>query len=417
MTRFVALSLLFVACGETHGTSPSIDVVSMPVTGGSALDIALVIDDSPGVAHIQHALAEHFDTLLRALEAPAGGVLDLHVGVTTSDYGTTALRDALHPGPPLGQIGNGGCAGAGKDGGLLVSGAPVTGPYLVDGPATNYAGTRHDALGAMFRVGSGGCGFEQPLAASVRVLANAANAGFRRDSANLLVIFIQDEDDCTLLDPAMLGPESPTLGPIQSLRCTRFGVECDEDMVTVGPKHNCHAREDSPFVTGIGGFPGHYESRVADPSRRDPCARALVRVDGPVRGYRRRGSACSYAVPCRGHGPARFADHGMHAGPRPVAHRARARGKADVRCRLPRCIEAARYQPRRWRPAGGTLVIDGVEQPLPTCPADGACFEIVVDPAACAEPGDHLRFVVHDAPADAYIRGRCQVPVAGDDPN
>jgi hypothetical protein len=57
-----------------------------------------------------------------------------------------------------------------------------------------------------------------------------------------------------------------------------------------------------------------------------------------------------------------------------------------------------------------TLVSGGVEEPLPACPSDGACFEIVPDLVACPETSDHARFVVHGAPADAYVRARCELP-------
>ena len=63
------------------------------------------------------------------------------------------------------------------------------------------------------------------------------------------------------------------------------------------------------------------------------------------------------------------------------------------------------------QPACRAVVVNGgVEEPLPACPANGACFDLVADPAACAETADHLRFVVHDAPPGAYIRARCEVP-------
>jgi hypothetical protein len=42
-------------------------------------------------------------------------------------------------------------------------------------------------------------------------------------------VIIADEDDCSVRDPALLGPDSQQLGPLQSFRCTQFGVVCDPD--------------------------------------------------------------------------------------------------------------------------------------------------------------------------------------------
>ena len=442
MTRFLALSFLFGACGDNltspFADPPSIAVVSMPVSGGNVLDILFVIDDSPGVAHIQNSLAEGADALLQPLDAVTDGRLDLHLGTTTSDFGTTALRDSSHPGPAIGQIGNGGCAGAGKDGALVLSSAPVVGSYLIDGPTTNYMGSRHDVLGQMFKVGSGGCGFEQPLAASVRAFANPANVGFRRDGGNLLVIFIQDEDDCTLLDTQLLGPSSEELGPLQSFRCTRFGVQCDEDLSSVGPKHNCGPRHDSPFVLDVDALPDEYRSLVTDPARlvvgvvagpTEPVGVELILPPGGIPPLQEQlVHACAWI---RQDGDLAVADPPVRM--QSVVEMLGAHGSLTSVCSAdlrPSLTELARVAKQMFGVAcldtsklrdsdtaagvqptcTATLVAGSVEEPLPACPTDGACFQIVSDAAACAETGDHLRFVVHDAPVDAYIRARCEVP-------
>ena len=102
--------------------------------------------------------------------------------------------------------------------------------------------------------GANGCGFEQQLvgdprgARSVRV--HVANAGFLRDDANLAVVILADEDDCSFADSALLSSDTSQLGPLQSFRCTRYGVTCDDGGTTsdamnqVGAKTGCHPNTD-----------------------------------------------------------------------------------------------------------------------------------------------------------------------------
>ncbi|HEY4240031.1 MAG TPA: hypothetical protein VGM88_09460 [Kofleriaceae bacterium] len=87
--------------------------------------------------------------------------------------------------------------------------------------------------------GMNGCGFEQHLRAVSRALTSDANVGFRRPDAALAVIVVADEDDCSLLDPQFLTSDSTTLGPLDSFRCTKFGVTCDQSLDEIGTKSNC----------------------------------------------------------------------------------------------------------------------------------------------------------------------------------
>lgn len=436
----LVVALLVAGCGDnepgTFADPDSIEVVSMPTRGGGALDLLLVLDDSGGGEQWQTPLGETFDRLLDPLQA-AAGTLDLHIGVTSTDLGTTALGDPAHPGPAIGQLGNGGCAGSGRDGALTVTGAPVTDRFLADGPTPNFTGARSAALRTMFTIGAGGCGFEQPLAASVRAFSNPANAGFRRPGANLLVLHAGDEDDCSIADPALLGPESATLGPVQSFRCTRFGVACDEDVSTVGTKHACHPATDTALVSGVDPFVEEYRRLVPDPARLVVASIAGPPVPFAVEPRTPPGGGTAIAAlahACMWTGAAgdtQVADPGVrlssfvqqfgaHGAFRSLCDRdfgahlgeiARvAKQMFGVACldttKLRDSDTLAGVQPS----CGAVLVVGGVEQPLPACPAAGPCFEIALDAAACAETADHARFVVHDAPADAYVRARCEVP-------
>ena len=204
----------------------------------------------------------------------------MHIGVVTTDVGSKGSQDSV-PGPAIGQLGQGGCSGTGKGGNLQTSGAPVSGVFISDIKQTdgsrvrNYTGDLADVFGQMAtNVGIGGCGFEMPLEAMRKALANnPQNAGFLRPDAYLAVIFIADEDDCSISKSSMLGPESAALGPLQSFRCTRFGVTCDvggtttDAMNQVGSKSQCHPNENSQYLEKVSTYVDFLKGVKADPSR------------------------------------------------------------------------------------------------------------------------------------------------------
>ena len=50
-----------------------------------------------------------------------------------------------------------------------------------------------------------------------------------------------------------------------------------------------------------------------------------------------------------------------------------------------------------------TVERDGVEQAVPPCPADGACFELVADATACTGTSDHLPIVIQRSVAPCEL--------------
>ena len=223
------------------------------------LDILFVIDNSGSMAEQQASLAASFPQMIDLLEQLDGGLPNLHIGVVTSDLGTSSVNGA--PAPGIGTIGIGGCGGAGDDGALhgvpaLTSGTFISDVALADGTRQrNYSGALRDVFAEMAQVGAGGCGFEQHLSAMRRALTNPTNAGFLREDANLAVVIIADEDDCSVLDPALFGPDDDVLGPQQSFRCAQFGVQCDpDDMTTPGVKANCEPRATSSLISDVQPF-------------------------------------------------------------------------------------------------------------------------------------------------------------------
>ena len=189
------------------------------------LDILFVIDNSPRLAEEQAGLVAGFPAFISELEADFGVRPNLHIGVISTDVG-----DGSHMCP----------AGEGDDGFLQatprVSGcSPPSNVYIEDiaagaGRTTNYTGTIGDTFACIASLGTAGCGFEQPMEAMRRAidLTHPENAGFIRDPAYLAVVFISDEDDCSAADEAIFDPGlSALFGPIDSFRCTQYGVVCD----------------------------------------------------------------------------------------------------------------------------------------------------------------------------------------------
>lgn len=426
----VAVVAIVASACRTDPPSPStIEVARYTAVPSRQLDILLQIDNSAGTLDLQSSFAAAFGELIDGLSIVDGGLPDLHVGVTTSDLGTSgSIED---PAPPIGSIGQGGCAERGDDGALSANGAPVDDAYLVDEDdgglrRRNYTGTLVDTVTRMVERASGGCGFEQPLAATMRAFTNNANVGFSRPDANLLVVILADEDDCSVRSPAFFGPESAVLGPLDSFRCTRFGVACDQPIDEPGEKTRCHANGETPYIEGVSPFVDAMRAVRSDPARV-----AVAAIVGPpeVSVELRAAPGGGATEPALAHScawstatGAKVADPAVriaaaidalgpnstlesvcapNLGPA-VANIARTtRGLYGITCLDPALVGDV--------PAC-SVTVEGLagETPLSLCPAAGDCFEIVDDPAAC---GDRPRLVVHLASpaADHYVRARCVV--------
>jgi len=250
-------------------------VASVPATVNHDLDLLFVIDDSGTMADKQNNLAVNFPNFINTLSSIEGGLPNIHLGVVTTDMGTSATQ-STSPGPGIGTLGQGGCAAAGKNGVLQTNGAPVTGTFISDVKQTdgtrlkNYSGDLATVFAQMAKVGATGCGFEQPLFAMRRALEG--NAGFLRPNALLGVMFLTDEDDCTARTTEIFGPDSAALGPLTSFRCTRFGVTClgggatTDAMNTVGPKTGCTSNEQAALVEHVQPFHDFLIGLKSDPN-------------------------------------------------------------------------------------------------------------------------------------------------------
>jgi hypothetical protein len=260
MHKLVLVCAALGACHSSVVVGDLEEVTTMRAIPNRNLDILFVIDNSGSMGEQQAALAANFPRMIDVLEQLDGPLPNLHIGVTTSDVGMTSVTGMT--GPDLGIGGqNGGCAGQGDNGALRTStalggAAFISDVELPDGTRDrNYTGALRDVFAEIAQVGAQGCGFEQHFSAMSRAFTNPANAGFLRADANLAVVIVADEDDCSVLDIAMLGPDSAAMGRLDSFRCTRYGVKCDpDDMLTPGVKADCAPRTIAPLVAEVQPF-------------------------------------------------------------------------------------------------------------------------------------------------------------------
>lgn len=268
MRRGLALALL-AACSSSPATPTRIAAAIVPAATSTQLDVLFMVDDSTNTLDYRNALAAAFEPFAHrlALRAP----IDLHVGVVSSDLGTSGANGAP-PAPGIGS-GPGMCAGAGKNGDLQNHGTTVTDAYLIDGPnGSNYTGSLGSAFETLVDTPTETCGFEQHLEAVKRALtASATNTGFLRASAPLAIVLVGDEDDCSIEDPTFFSGDTATLGPLQSFRCTQFGITCDEGgatpdaMAQPGAKSLCHGSSDSTYLTHTADYETFLAGLKTDP--------------------------------------------------------------------------------------------------------------------------------------------------------
>ncbi len=272
----LALSLVWAGCGaprQVNGGHEGADrgtivLRSLPL---EAVDVLVVVDNSESMAWAQSRLPPHFIYgVLEALTTSLPSRPDLRIGVISTDLGTAPYATVA------------GCDAEGGDGGRLQHplGRP---PWLALSPMNqpnihcpSYLDSRAclaDAFHRQAALGVAGCGYEMPLEAAWRALdpSRNVNPGFLRDEALLFVLFVTDEDDCSVQRPELLNPAKsaePELGPLTSFRCFAMGIRCGEsstDPFAAGFKEDCVPSGDylrpiddyaAAFASLKGGRPG-----------------------------------------------------------------------------------------------------------------------------------------------------------------
>jgi hypothetical protein len=234
--------LLVASCGERNVEVPdSTRIAALTGTDGSAgpgdLDVLFMIDDSSSMTAMQQKLEQQLPLFVSALEGLPTGLPNIHVAVVSSDMGA--------PGDSTSSIG---CTSVGDDGqfhsqpeGTCTNSTLQNGATFISnvGGVVNYSGNLSDTLSCIALLGENGCGFEHQLASIARALgadgspAPASNAGFLRPNAQLAIIMLSNEDDCSAPQNTTLyslngygqNIENP-LGPIANYRCNAFGHLC-----------------------------------------------------------------------------------------------------------------------------------------------------------------------------------------------
>jgi hypothetical protein len=224
--------------GGTGFVDPNVEI-----TGGCGklevrnLDLLFMVDDSGSMKEEQAALRRELPRMIERLttgdiDGDGDGDLlpieELHLGVVSSDLGLVGIR------------GIEGCDGLGDDGVLQHATSTelleCTGPYpaFLTYPSATYAAApvARD-FSCISALGTGGCGFEQPLEATLKALLPSSddrvefladpmgfgrlghgdqeNAGFLRPSSGAstslhAVVMVTDEDDCSNIDTSHLIP-------------------------------------------------------------------------------------------------------------------------------------------------------------------------------------------------------------------
>jgi hypothetical protein len=363
-------------------------------------------------------------------------VRSLHIGVVSTDLGTKGTRDAL-PAPPIGVVGQGGCDGVGNDGWLQPSPLLWGGErYIADFPdstsdtrAVNYDGTLAEAFNSISSLGSGGCGFEQPLQAARRVFDRDTN-GFHWADRALAIIVVSDEDDCSIAHSTLLDADTSILGPLQSFRCTRFGVTCDDggatpdEMNQVGPKTGCHANDSGQYLESVAALADDLKAVVSNPNHilfgaiAAPSSSLQVEMSPPPGGGTAVPSlapACVWSSPDQWMAPSARLLDAAHQFRRNSVQQACTNDLSGPAIQIARDIRTMmgdyclyRPVPEASRCEATDTRGDGLETTFGACNAydDAPCFRFVDDPG-CAL-GKRFEVVRDVAPsADTVISLRC----------
>lgn len=176
--------------------------------GCDAVDILFVVDNSASMGTYQAALADAFPGFVDAMFANLPQGVDLHVGITTTDFfcsgcacpdstlgcqsGADLETIEMHYLPPT-ESDN---MVNGSQGRLFKHGGKV---FFETNTDADPAPLKNWFTAAAKAAGEDGCSFEMPVAAASYMAhpANAAtNGGFLRDQdAVLLIVFLTDEPD------------------------------------------------------------------------------------------------------------------------------------------------------------------------------------------------------------------------------
>jgi hypothetical protein len=176
----------------------------------SGVDILVVVDNSMSMAEEQANLAANFPILVSSLLDPPDSdgdtvpdhvpVRDLHIGVVSTDMGTGGYSVETCPDPIDGDNGE-----LQHHPNPSVGGCDATYPTYLSYESEEPDATQIDwisrGFGCIAVLGINGCGFEQQLKAAAKALIDhrdGVNAGFLRNDSILTILFVTDEEDCSV---------------------------------------------------------------------------------------------------------------------------------------------------------------------------------------------------------------------------
>jgi hypothetical protein len=197
------------------------------------VDLLIVLADSPSMQPKLDALSAQWSALAAQLATAATlRPAWYHIGVITADLGAgPAELTAQHCRPD----GDGARLQAPASAAAPSCLAPLGGMRFLDVnqldetsnlPAGQDIATTLSCLSA---VGHDGCAFQQPLEAAYRALKTppVENAGFLRPDALLVVLFVDDQDDCSAPPTTdLFDPAQTAYGPLLPFRCAHYSLEC-----------------------------------------------------------------------------------------------------------------------------------------------------------------------------------------------
>jgi len=412
------------ACGDNAlpVVDTRVEVVAMPATSTSKLDVVFVIGNGVSVLDHQVVLGEALPAWLAQISID--GQPDLHVAAITTDMGTSAAHG--DPAPAIGGSING-CTSRGDNGAMFAWDA--SDHVLVDGPAaTNHPDTLLRDLARTVDRGSAGCGYQQPLAALRAAFTNPLNAEFRRSDAALGIVVLSDTEDCSALDPSLFSTDTSVLGPLSSFRCTRFGIRCAEpDMTSYGPRTQCEPDPSSELVEDPTDFVDLARGQASDPRR---VAFGAIIAPSDIAIEPRAPSGNPVPVPAVAHSCRWLDSSNSTEDANPAlrlawfAQQFGDRGAIGSICSDDVSPAATTMGINMRRAMGDPCIeddvpldhctavdeVDGVDAAVPPCGASSAsCWELVTDPTTCPNAA-HQKLVVHRigaAPAGTYTLLRC----------
>ncbi|MBX3273713.1 MAG: hypothetical protein KF729_25840 [Sandaracinaceae bacterium] len=232
------------ACGTRCGAGEVCAAGACCASAGAPVDILFMVDNSNSMAEEQASLAASLPRFVRVLTTgdldgdgrpDATPARDLQLGVITSDMGVGGFIVPTCNDPAFGDDGI-----LRTQGRTDLPGCRATYPAIL---RFDPAGTVSPAdfardFACVATVGTGGCGFEQQLEASLKAVTpstsatrffrdttghgDGANAGFLRAGSIFVNVLLTDEEDCSSAMPAVFDPASTTYTADLNLRCFTY---------------------------------------------------------------------------------------------------------------------------------------------------------------------------------------------------